>query len=443
MKPLFVKPVFFLSGKVVLPGDKSIAHRSILVSALARNSTVLKNFPENDDCLATLSVLQRLGVRIRTRLRKNGVRTLCVYGRGLDGLRKPAAALFVRESGTTLRLLLGILAGQHFAATLQAGPALSRRPMRRVTEPLRLMGAFIRSTVRTPRSTEEYPPIRIEGNVLAGISYRIPVASAQVKSALLLAGLYARGEVRLTEPVPTRDHTERMFGLFGVTVRRAGRTLSLQARRQPVSPGEVLIPGDISSAAFFIVAAAIVPRADLTIEGVGLNPCRIGLLRVLRRMGAAISVKGVKNRDGEPVASLRVRNSHLRATLVRAHEVPGLIDELPVLMVAASCARGSTVLRGVGELRVKETDRIRSMQYNLERMGVSVRVQGTGKQEYIRVTGVKQLHGARVKSFGDHRTAMSMAVAGLAASGTTRIDDVSCIDKSFPGFLKVLRSLRD
>jgi 3-phosphoshikimate 1-carboxyvinyltransferase len=426
MKSFVIRPARSLQGRVDFPGDKSIAHRAVIFSALSSGKTSLKNFPSNDDCLATLKAFRQLGIRSVL-----GKDSAMIYGRGPFGLSKPHRPVYLSESGTSFRLLLGVLAGQDFRVTLTAGRSLSGRPMARVAVPLRRMGAEIKSRFKRLESKiEEFPPVTIHGGRLKGITYKMPVASAQVKSAILLAGLYADGKTRVIEPVATRDHTERMLRVFG------GKRL--------VSPRSIYIPGDISSAAFFMVAGTLIPGSKITIRKVSLNPGRIGALKALKRMGANIKVKDQESkiRNAEPVGDIAVQFSGLMGVKIRKNEIPALIDELPVLMVAASLAKGISVFEGVGELRIKETDRIRAMVDNLKKMGAEIKVRRSKSGENIIIRGVKTLKGTRVKSFGDHRTAMSLIVAGLAAKGTTRIDDVSCISKSFPDFLKAIYSLK-
>jgi 3-phosphoshikimate 1-carboxyvinyltransferase len=440
MKQLTVQGVSGLRGKIGLPGDKSISHRAVIFGALARGKTIIRNFPFNEDCLATISALRKLGVRIRSRAKDE----IEVYGKGLFGLTAAKEAILIKESGTTFRLLLGLLAGQGFSTKLVAGKSLSKRPMRRVTEPLRMMGGTFDSRLKIKDSKpEEFPPISIKGAKLKAIAYKVPVASAQVKSAILLAGLYAKGKTKIIEPLSTRDHTERMLELFKSDIKARRGSVVVSGLKELTSPGKIDIPGDISSAAFFMVACSIVPNSKITIKNLSLNPSRTGVITVLKRMGARIQIKNSKaNRLGlEPVGDIVARSSLLKATTVRKNEIPFLIDELPVLMVAASLAKGRTLFKGVQELRVKETDRIRSMSEGLKKMGVKISVRRSGSSRDIAVDGVKQLTGARVRSFGDHRTAMSMVVAGMAASGKTVIDDVSCINKSFPGFLKINKFL--
>jgi 3-phosphoshikimate 1-carboxyvinyltransferase len=447
MPALVVKPAKAMRGKISLPGDKSIAHRSIIISAIAKGKTRIYNFPSNQDCLITLKVFKQLGINISG---KPGVHScLCVEGRGLYGLNKSRLPIFSAESGTTFRLLLGLLAGQNFSTFLTAGTSLSHRPMKRVTEPLRRMGAVIKS--QSPKgkaqgAREEYPPVTIRGGRLRSISYKMPVASAQVKSALLLAGLYARGAVRIFEPLKTRNHTELLLKNFAADIKVNGRIISLRGRRELVSPGRINIPGDISSASFFIVAALLLPHSRLVLKSVGLNPTRLGLIRVLKQMGADIKLIRRKSFSsaGEPAGDIIITASRLSGRQVSSSQIPQLIDELPVLMLASCFARGKTTICGVRELRVKETDRILSMQTNLSKMGADIRVTGHGlsqgmPKEKIIINGTGGLKGARVSSYNDHRTAMSLIIAGLVSKGKTVIDDTRCLAKSFPDFLRVLR----
>jgi len=436
MTPFVVKKRFIPRGKIKVPGDKAIAHRALLISAVAGGVTIIKNFPLHDDSKATLNALVALGVKISPMSNQ-----ISVCGRGMRGLIKPRKPIFVDNSGTTLRLLLGLLAGQDFKTKLTAGKYLNLRPMSRVNIPLRLMGARI---IAQNKGLQEYPPIIISGNKLKGISYSLPVASAQVKSAILLAGLSAKGKTRVIEKVATRDHTERMLKAYGADITIRKNSIILNPGKNLVGPGEIYIPGDISSAAFFITLAAIAPGAKITICGVSLNPGRIGIIHVLKRMRAKIKLeytKKSKTKSKEPFGNIIVNYSKLKGTVVNSLEIPSLIDELPVLMVAACFAQGKTIFKAVGELRVKETDRINSNVTNLLRMGADIRVVKTGNREDMVINGVCALYGAELKSFGDHRTAMSMVVAAMAAQGQSRIDDISCINKSFPGFLATLNSL--
>ena len=446
-----IKPTKFVHGEIVLPGDKSTAHRSIIISAIAKGKTRIYNFPTNQDCLITLRAFKRLGVRISKLSLTDSNISLCVEGKGLYSLKRPRISIFAGESGTTFRLLLGLLAAQHFSTTLTAGKSLSHRPMRRVTEPLRRMGAMIKAqkakigSIALEHATEEYPPITLKRGNLHRISYKMPIASAQVKSALLLAGLYTKGTTKIFEPIETRDHTERMLSDFGADIKVKNKIIFLHGHKELVSPGEIDIPGDISSASFFIVAAILLPHSHLVIKSVGINPTRLGLIRVLKRMGANIKIIPMRASGSEPVGDMVIKSSSLRGTKVNSNEVPQLIDELPILMLASCFAKGKTRICGVGELRVKETDRLTSMVTNLRKMGANIhtdiywRSRARRPQQEIAIQAVRQLKGARVSSFNDHRTAMSMIIAGLVSRGQTLIDDIGCIAKSFPDFLKVLK----
>ena len=456
-KLFLIKHKFIPYGRIKLSGDKSVAHRALILSALSSGKTILKNFPLHDDSLATLNALSALGVKIQRR-----GKIVSVQGRGREGLKIPSRPIFVNNSGTTLRLLLGVLAGMNFKTKVVAGEYLAVRPMSRVNVPLRLMGARITARIK---DNEEYAPIVISGGNLKGIVYHIQIASAQVKSAILLAGLFAKGKTQIFQRLSTRDHTERMLKLFGANIVLNKNSITLNPNQGLVSPGEIYIPGDISSAAFFIVLAAIIPKAKIIIEHSSLNPSRCGIINVLKRMQAKIKVVVTKadksennacrparqafstNRQRhksvnfEPRGNLIVNSSKLKGTVVLPSEIPSLIDELPILMVAACFAQGHTIIKGIGELRVKETDRINSMVDNLSKMGADIRVNKVGLLENIVIKGRGRLCGSELRSFGDHRTAMSMVVAALAANGESSLDDISCVGKSFPGFLKMLKSL--
>ncbi|MFA5155890.1 MAG: 3-phosphoshikimate 1-carboxyvinyltransferase [Candidatus Omnitrophota bacterium] len=453
MTPFLIRPACCAGGKLSFPGDKSIAHRAAILAALSSPKTIIRNFPANEDCLSTLNAFRRLGVKIvfHPNEKFSGSVTVTVFGKGLFSLSGPRQPVFVGDSGTTLRLLLGVLAGQDFQVTLNAGKSLSKRPMLRVTAPLRTMGAGIRAKSsaaggsayggKSQKSkTEEYPPIAISGGELRPIAYKMPVASAQVKSAILLAGLYPRGKTSVIESVRSRDHTERMMKLFKADVKTKGSVVFINGGRNLSSPGEVNIPGDISSAAFFIVLGLVCKHSRLLLQNICLNPTRSGIIKVLKRMGGNIRVSGARCQvpGGEPAGNITVRHSNLKGTRIKKKEIPSLIDELPVLMVAACFAKGKSTFEGVKELRVKETDRINSMAENLTRMGADIRIEKAAGSENIIIYGTKGLSGAAVKSFGDHRTAMSMAIAGLAAKGGTLIDDINCVKKSFPQFFSVL-----
>ncbi|MDD4894029.1 MAG: 3-phosphoshikimate 1-carboxyvinyltransferase [Candidatus Omnitrophica bacterium] len=439
MSLFLVKQASRAKGGIALLGDKSIASRSVIISALSQGKTTIKNFPPNEDCLYAVKTFRKLGIKI---IQNKNAGRITVYGKGLYGLRKPKGPIFTGDSGTVFRLTLGVLAGQDFPVTLTAGKSLSQRPMLRVTSPLRMMGAVIKSKKQKSKS-EEYPPVTVKGACLNSIIYKMPVASAQVKSSILLAGLYAKGQTCVIEPIKTRDHTERMLKLFRAGIQTKAGKIIIKGRRGLISPGEFSIPGDISSAAFFMVLGAILPNSRILMKGVNLNSSRTGILDVLKRMGLDIEIRKPKskNRIYEPMGDLIIRSSRLKGTIVKKEEVPVLIDELPILMVAACFAEGKSVFEGISELRVKETDRAESMTQNLAKMGADIKVLKTPKSEKIIIQGCNPLRGASVRSFGDHRTAMSMVVAGLAAKGVTRIDDVTCINKSFPNFLSLLKSI--
>jgi len=409
-----------ISGECRVPGDKSISHRSIILGALAEGVTRVSGFLEGEDSLHTLQAFRDMGVPILGP--EEGEVT--VYGVGMHGLSAPRDAIWLGNSGTAMRLLTGLLAAQPFDAELTGDSSLSARPMERVAGPLRRMGASI-DTAEGGR-----PPLRIHGRALTGIRYEMPMASAQVKSCLLLAGLYAEGETTVVEPEPCRDHTERMLRGFGYPLEKSAEGLTTSLRGgQSLRAMNIDVPGDISSAAFFMVAASIAPGSDLLLRHVGVNPTRTGIIELLRLMGADIAVLNEREAGGEPVADIRVRHAALRGIEVPVHLIPLAIDEFPVLFVAASCASGDTVLHGAKELRVKETDRIQVMAEGLAALGVSLETYEDG----IRISGGK-LGGGEVDSAGDHRVAMSFAVASLVASDRIVIRDCANVATSFPGF---------
>ncbi len=447
MKPLVIKPVNAVRGIVAFTGDKSIAHRAVILSALSQGLTTIENFPANKDCIYTVSALSSYGVKIKSSLtdKRKSILKLIVNGNGLYGLKPPKKKIFVGASGTTLRLLVGLASGQKFSSHFYTDSSLARRPMRRITEPLRLMGAIIKSQVTSHKSqVEEYPPLSVFPASLKGIKYTLPVASAQVKSAILLAGLYASGEIKIIEKEPTRDHTERMFKFFRAELHCHGKNIRFKARKVLVSPGRIYVPGDISSAAFFLVMATLLKRSRLVIKKVSLNPTRIGIIDVLKRMGANIKINLSKDKVSafEPMGDIIISSSVLRAVRIQKEQIPALVDELPILMVAASLSKGKSVFEGVNELRVKETDRIKSMVEGLRRMGADISVRKSFDKEIIEINGINCLHAANLKSYGDHRTAMSLVVAAMLAVGVSKIDDISCVNKSFPNFLKTIIDLR-
>ena len=418
-------------GSLRVPGDKSISHRSIMLGAIARGTTRIRGFLEGADAISTMDAFRALGVSIDGP--DDG--RVTVRGVGPGGLRTPAGPLDCGNSGTSMRLMCGLLAGQGLEATLVGDASLTRRPMRRVTDPLVAMGARI-------DTDDGRPPVRIHpaGGPLRAIDYRMPVASAQVKSALLLAGLHARGTTRVTEPAPTRDHTERMLAAFGVRVSVDGATVSVEGGQALVA-ADIDVPADISSAAFFLVAGSIARDADLTLEHVGVNPTRAGVIEILRRMGADVTLERPRTVGGEPVADLRVRSAGLRGIEVPPELVPLAIDEFPVLFVAAACARGRTVVTGAHELRVKESDRIAVMAEGLRRLGVDAQPTPDGIVIEGRGGLAAAFDGGEVDSHGDHRPAMAFAVASLRAAAPIRIADTLNVGTSFPGFVAQARSV--
>jgi len=416
---LHVRPGGALRGRLRVPGDKSISHRSIMLGALADGVTAVSGFLEGEDSLATLRAFRQMGVRIEGPVDGR----VTIHGVGLRGLRPPAGPLDLGNSGTSMRLMAGLLAGQGFECTLVGDASLSGRPMRRVTDPLASMGARIEATERGTAPLRIHP---VPG--LTGIHYEMPVASAQVKSSLLLAGLYAQGETCVIEPAPTRDHTERMLAGFGYAVRRDGNRACVRGGGR-LTGRAIDVPADISSAAFLLVGASIAPGSDLVLEHVGLNPTRTGVLAILRQMGADIVVTNERDVGGEPVGDLRVRAAPLRGIRIPEDQVPLAIDEFPALFVAAACAEGETVLTGAEELRVKESDRIQVMADGLAALGVAARPTPDG----IVISG-GAFGGGRIASHGDHRIAMSFAIAALRAGAAIAIDDCANVDTSFPGF---------
>jgi 3-phosphoshikimate 1-carboxyvinyltransferase len=427
MSDLVVQPSHGLRGELDLPGDKSISHRSVMFAAIAEGDTHIAGFLTGEDTTNTAKAVRMLGIGVEG----IGTTSLVVHGKGLHGLSEPDGVLDLGNSGTGMRLLAGLLAGQDFFSVLSGDEYLRKRPMARIVEPLRQMGARIDG-----RSGGRLAPLAIRGGRdIKAVDYTSPIASAQVKSALLLAGLYADGATSVSEPFKSRDHTERLFRFFGVPVKEEGNRVTVPGRQRLRAPGPLAIPSDISSAAFFMVAASIVPGSDLTIRNVGVNPTRTGVIDVLTGMGADISLENRREQAGEPVANIRVRYGKLRAMEISGDIIPRAIDEIPVLCVAASYAEGKTVIRDAAELRVKESDRIATTAAELRKMGVVV----TELPDGMEITGRESLQGALCESHGDHRVAMSMAVAGLAARGDTSVRDAGWIETSFPGFERLLR----
>ncbi len=416
-----------IQAELTVPGDKSISHRAIMFAALANGRATVTGFLPGEDCLSTMKAFQQLGVTIT----RTDETTVIIEGKG-GSFTAPQGDIDCGNSGTTMRLMCGILAAQPFRCRLIGDASLSKRPMRRVIDPLAQMGAKI-----TAEGERGSAPLVIEGGPLKAIDYTVPVASAQVKSAVLLAGLFASGKTTVTEPAQSRDHTERMLTWHQVRLERNGLTVSVTGGEK-LTARDFAVPGDISSAAFWLVAAAAHPGSQLRFKNLGLNPARTGVLTVLARMGAQVT-QVVENADCEPAGTVEVRGTQLRATTIGGDEIPNVIDELPILAVAAALAEGRTIIKDAHELRVKETDRIAAVANNLRAFGVSV----LEKDDGMEIEGGAKLHGAEVESFGDHRIAMAFAILATFAEGTSTIRDTDCVATSYPGFYDTLRKFAD
>lgn len=415
-----------LSGEVIVPGDKSISHRTIMLGSIAKGDTEVEGFLQGADCLSSIACFEKMGVNIEN---ENG--KVIVHGRGLHGLKKPESVLDVGNSGTTTRLMSGILCAQPFTSTVNGDASIQKRPMKRIMTPLSMMGADISSV-----NGNDCAPLLINGKNLHGIHYDSPVASAQVKSAILLAGLYADGETSVTEPDVSRNHTELMFEQFGVSIRTEGKTVTVQPAEELYAQ-KVIVPGDISSAAYFLVAGAITPDSCITIKNVGINPTRDGILRVLADMGADLTIEKTSGDIGEPTADLTIRTSNLKGCTIGGEIIPTLIDEIPVIAILACFAEGETVIRDAAELKVKESNRIDVMVQNLKAMGADIEATEDG----MVIRGGKQLHGAVIDSKLDHRVAMSFAVAAMNAEGETEIAGADCVTISYPNFYSDMQML--
>ena len=412
-----------LKGEITLPGDKSNSHRGIMLGALANGTTSITNFLKGADCLSTISCFQKMGIEI-----EETEREILVHGKGLHGLSAPTEILDAGNSGTTTRLISGILAGQNFSCDLTGDASIQKRPMKRIMTPLSMMGADITSV-----HNNGCAPLHIKGAPLKGISYQSPVASAQVKSCVLFAGLYADGKTSVTEPFLSRNHSELMLSSFGASVQTCGTTATIEP--EPVLTAQkVEVPGDISSAAFFIAAGLLIPDSELLIKNVGINPTRDGILRVCRQMGANLELLNTRTQCGEPVADILVKHSELNGTVIEGDLIPTLIDELPVIAVMAACANGETIIRNAEELKVKESNRLEIIVHHLSEMGCDI----TGTEDGMIIRGGKPLHGAVLDSYLDHRIAMSFAVAGLVADSETEITNADCVNISYPGFYRDL-----
>lgn len=428
---LRVRRANYFGGEISVPGDKSISHRAIMLASLSSGDCRIDGFLPSADCLATVAAMQSLGVNIDVLEESNlGPECLLVHGRGMvTGV--PAGDIDCGNSGTTMRLMSGILAGQRFTSRLAGDESLSQRPMARVIEPLSEMGSVIKA-----EGAKGCAPLAISGGKLKGIRYELPVASAQVKSAVLLAGLFAEGETTVVQPIETRDHTERMLDLFQVRTRTEGKEISISGG-QKLEPCDFAVPGDISSAAFWVAAASVFPGSQLKISRVGLNPTRSGILHVLARMGAHITNTVASEGNAENCGDITVYGGELRGIEISGDIVANIIDELPIIAVTAALAEGITVIRDAGELRVKETDRISAVAENLRAMGADIQEADDG----MTIRGGKPLRGACLESYGDHRIAMAFAIAGLFASGDTLIENADCIAVSYPGFENDLKLL--
>jgi 3-phosphoshikimate 1-carboxyvinyltransferase len=418
-----IQPANTVKGEICVPGDKSISHRSIMLGAIANGITVVHGFLRGEDNFSTMNAFRAMGVTI-----DDDGSTLQIHGRGLHGLQEAGDVLDCGNSGTTIRLITGLLSGQSFFSVVTGDQYLRKRPMKRVVEPLSRMGARIMG-----RKGGTLAPLAINGGSLNAIGYDSPVSSAQIKSSIMLAGLYADGETSVREPSQSRDHSERMFQLFGASLSSFNNGITVRGGYE-LTAQEVVVPGDISSAAFFIVAALITPGSELLIRSVGVNPTRSGVIDILKAMGGDIRLTEQRELSGEPVADILVRSSRLKGIAISGDVVPRAIDEFPAICVAAACAEGVTTIRDARELRVKEADRITAMATNLQTLGVTV----TESEDGMDITGVERLSGGQIDSYGDHRIAMSFSVAALVASGAVTIKDTDCVATSFPTFFPLL-----
>ncbi|PFU43154.1 3-phosphoshikimate 1-carboxyvinyltransferase [Bacillus cereus] len=415
-----------LNGKIIVPGDKSISHRSVMFGAVAEGTTKVSNFLLGEDCLSTIACFQKLGVKI-----EQSGNDVTIYGKGLHNLQEPKEVLDVGNSGTTIRLMLGILANTPFHSTIIGDASIGKRPMKRVTDPLSMMNAQIDG-----RENGQYTPLSIRGGKVKGMHYHSPVASAQVKSAVLLAGLQGEGVTTVTEPMQSRDHTERMLRAFGCTVDVNERTVSLQGGQQ-LKGADIEVPGDVSSAAFFLVAGAIVQNSKLVLENVGLNPTRTGILDVLTKMGALISIDNIRNEEFEPCGDITIETSKLQGIEIGGSLIPRLIDEIPVIALLATQAEGITVIKDAEELKVKETNRIDTVVDELGKLGAKIEATPDGMIIY----GKQNLKGNAVNSHGDHRIGMMLAIASCIIDGEVKIENSDAVAVSYPNFFEQLASL--
>jgi 3-phosphoshikimate 1-carboxyvinyltransferase len=429
MQKITINPAESIKGQINVPGDKSISHRAVIISSLAEGVTHLRNFLLGEDCLNTLKAFRAMG--IQAEIEDDG--TVTIHGNGLNGLREPEDVIDIGNSGTSIRIMSGVLAGQPFYSVLTGDSSIRTRPMGRITEPLKQMGAQIFG-----RGNGALAPLTIIGGDLKPLHYNTPVASAQVKSSILMAGLFADGYTTVTEPAQSRDHTERMLRFLGAEVQSDGLTHQLKGLPR-LKGREIIVPGDISSAAYFLVAAAVTPGSESLVKGVGINSTRAGILEALEQMGARIQLENRQEVSGEPIADIRISHSKLHGATFKGDIIVRMIDEIPLLAVAATQAGGATVIRDATELRVKETDRIAAMTQELRKMGAEVEPLEDG----MVISGKQKLRGTECDSHGDHRIAMSVAVAALIADGETTIADIECVETSFPGFWELLGSVRN
>lgn len=428
MKTIEIKKSKGLKGVIVPPPDKSVSHRAIMFASMAEGKSRVANFLRAEDPLSTVKAFRMLGINIID----NGIDELIIEGRGLQGFSEPQDVIDCGNSGTTIRLISGLLAGNPFFSVVTGDDSLKKRPMARVIDPLKKMGATI-----SARGGDKYPPIATRGGGLKAIDYTMPMASAQVKSCLVLAGLYADGTTVITEPQKSRDHTERMLAAMGADISVDGLTISVRAGRR-LAALDMQAPADFSSAAFFIAAALIVPNSEIVIKGVGVNPGRTGMLKVLEEMGAHVKIENFREVSGEPVADIMCATcGGLKAAKIGHDLIPSMIDEFPVICILAGLAEGVTQIRGAAELRAKESDRIKAMATELSKLGVKI----TEYPDGMDITGAEELVGSEIDSYGDHRIAMSLSVAGLVSKTPMVIRDASCVDISFPGFYEKLDDL--
>lgn len=421
-----IEPKDNVSGEIIVPGDKSISHRSIMFGAISKGKTEIEGFLMGEDCLATINCFRKMGIDIEIESDK-----VTVYGKGLNGLSEPKEILDVQNSGTAIRLLLGLLAAQSFSSSITGDSSIQKRPMDRVMIPLKQMGADIHG-LNTPTNA----PLKVTGKKLNAVEYTLPVASAQVKSAVIIAGMYAEGKTIITEPEKTRDHTELMLNYFGANIERDGNKIIVNPVIE-LNAKNVFVPGDISSAAFFMVAASILKNSCLTIKNVGINPTRTGIITALKQMGADIELLNERTLSGEKTADILIKSSNLKAITLEGGIIPLMIDEIPVFAVAALFAEGTTIIKDAQELKVKESNRISAMVKELSKMGADIEETDDG----MIIKGGASLKGAAVESYNDHRIAMSLAIAALKASGNTVIEGGECVNISFPGFYDLIKNI--